>query len=113
MEEAGRAVRRGQLREALEVDAGVDGVRLAARLLDLDFQLAAEVVGDGDDGGGAADDQAGRGGDARGGADVADVAAVGGDGERRAGGEPGGQAARGGGVGVGDVRAETACRRDR
>ena len=47
--------------EALEIDATVDHLDLPARVGDLRFQLASEVVGDGDDGDRTADDPAGGG----------------------------------------------------
>ena len=77
-----RAVARGRV-EALEVDARVDDLRLAARLGQLRLELAAEVVGDRDHGARAADDAARERRDPRDRADVADVAAVRGDDERR------------------------------
>src|SRR5439155_20850275 len=69
-EKRGCAVRRRPEREALEVDAGVDDVGLPARLRDLRLQLDAEVLGDGDDGRGAANDEPRRRGHTRKGADV-------------------------------------------
>src|SRR5207342_3960401 len=63
--------------EETEVDAAVDDFRLAAGFGDLRLELAAEVVGDCDQRGGAARDEASRGGDSGVRADVADVAAVG------------------------------------
>src|SRR5439155_20394196 len=68
--------------EALEVDARVDHLRLPAGLRHLRLKLAAEVVGDGDHGGGAADDEPRRCGHTRESPDVADVSPVRGDDER-------------------------------
>ena len=73
----------GLTRKELEVDAAVDDLGLAAGLGDLRLELAAEVVGDGDQRRGAADDESRCGRDSRVGADVADVAPVSGDDERR------------------------------
>ena len=69
--------------EALEVDARVDDLGLAARLRELRLELAAQVVRHGDHRGRALDDAARERGDARDRADVANVAAVRGDDERR------------------------------
>ena len=70
--------------EALEVDARVDHDRLPARLGQLQLELAAEVVGDRDHRRSRADDAARVSArDAGNRADVAHVAAVGGDDERR------------------------------
>ena len=92
--------------EQLQVDAAVDDVSLALRLGNLQLELAAQVVGDGDQGGGTADDEARRGGDSRVGANVADVAAVGGDDERRSGRDRGGEAGWDQEVRVDDIRAK-------
>src|SRR5213076_2836724 len=56
-EEPRLAVRRGLDAEALEVDAGVDHLGLAAGLGNLGLELTTEVVGDGDHGFRAADGQ--------------------------------------------------------
>src|SRR5205085_1412457 len=90
----------------------VDDLRLPPRLRHLRLELAPQVVGDRDDGARAADDGAGRGADARIGADVANVAAVRRDDERRPARERGDEAARDEEVGVDDVGPETAGRGD-
>ena len=82
-------------------------MRLALRLGDLQLELAAQVVGDGDQRGGAADDEARCGGDSGVGADVADVAPVGRDDQRRAGGDRGGEAGRDQEVRVHDIGAKS------
>ena len=83
-EEARRPVGRRRDREPLEVDAARDDLRLAARLGHLRLELAAQVLGDADDRRRAPHDEPRRRGDARQLADVAHVAAVRGDDERRA-----------------------------
>ena len=109
-EERGRALGRRQDREALEVDAGVDDLRLAARVGHLRLELASQVVGDGDHGRGATHGEARRGGDAGDRSDVAHVAAVSGHDEGRAlrerGDQPGGDEE----VRVDDVGARCAAR---
>ena len=67
-----------------QVDAARDDLRLAARLGQLRLELAPQVVGDADHRGRAPHDEPRRGRDARDRADVAHVAAVRGDDERRA-----------------------------
>ena len=89
--------------KALEVDAAVDDLDLAERARDARLELAAQVVRDGDDGVRAADDGLGGRLDAADRADVADVAAVGGDDEWGARGEVGEQAGGDEVVGVDDV----------
>ena len=69
--------------EALEVDARVDDVRLAARFGQLRLELAAQVVRDGDHGRRALDDAARERRNSRDRADVANVPPVRGDDERR------------------------------
>ena len=70
-------------REALEVDARVDDLGLAARLGQPLLELAPQVVRDGDHRRRALDDLPGQARDARDGADVPDVAPVRRDDERR------------------------------
>ena len=70
--------------EALEIDARADDLGLAARRGELRLELAAQVFGDADDGGGASDDVPRGAGDAWDRADVPDVPSVRGDDERRA-----------------------------
>ena len=89
--------------EQLEVDAAVDDMRLALRLGDLQLELAAEVVGDGDQSGRAANDETGCGGDSGIGADVADIAPVGRDDQRLAGRDGRGEAGRDQEVRVHDI----------
>ena len=105
----GRAFGRGLDAEPLQVDAAVDDLDLAAGLRDLRLELVTKVVGDGDDGCGAAHDVARGGPNAGEGADVPDVAAVSGHDERRAGGERGQQPGRDEEVRVDDVRPKAAC----
>ena len=93
-EEARLACRRRRHREAFEVDAGVDHLRLAARLGNLRLELTAQVVGDGDHDHGAPDDQPRRRADPRQPADVAHVAPVRRHDERGAAGERRDQAGR-------------------
>jgi hypothetical protein len=83
---------RGQHREALEVDARVDHLGLAARGGHLGLELAPEVVGDRDHRRRPPHGEARRRGDAGDLADVAHVAAVGGHDERSALRERGDQA---------------------
>ena len=88
MHERRRVERRRRLdigREALEVDARVDDLDLAARGGQLVLELAAQVVGDRDHRRCARDDAGGRAADAGDRADVAHVAAVRSDDERAAG----------------------------
>src|SRR5205823_4953114 len=56
-EVGGRPVRRGLHAEAVEVDAARDDLDLPARLGQLELELAAEILRDGDDRRGAADDK--------------------------------------------------------
>ncbi len=108
-EEPRRAVRRRRDGELLPVDAARDDLRLAARLRQPRLELAAQVLRDADDGRGAADDEARGRGDAGELADVADVAAVGGDDERRPRRERGDQPRRDEEVRVDDVGPEAAA----
>ena len=112
-EEVRSAFRRGLDPEAFEVEAGVDHLRLAARLGHLELELAPEVVRDGDHCRRATDRQAGERPDPRDRTHVAHVAAVGGDDERRASGQRRGQAGRNEEVRVDDVGPDTACRAER
>ena len=89
--------------EEREVDAAVDDFRLAAGFGDLRLELAAEVVGDGDQRRGSAGHEAGRGPDPWIGADVADVLAVGRGDERGAAEERSREARRDEEVCVDDV----------
>ena len=104
----GRAVGRGLDAEPLQVDPTVDDLDLAAGFRDLRLELVAKVVGDGDDGCGAAHDVARGGPNAGEGADVPDVPPVRGHDERRAGGERGQQPGRDEEVRVDDVGPEAA-----
>ena len=95
--------------EALEVDAAVDDLALAARLGKLRLEPAAEPLRDGDHGGRALDDMARRGAYPALRADVRDVLSVGRDDERRACRERGREARRHEEVGVRDIRIEATC----
>ena len=103
--------RRGHDREPVEVDAGADDLGLAARLGQLQLELAAQVLRDADHRRRTAHDEPRGGGDAAQLADVADVAAVRGHDERRPAGERGDEAARDEEVRVDDVgpRRAAAC----
>ena len=90
-------------REALEIDAARHDLRLAARRGDLRLELAPQIVRHADDRRRAPHDEPRRGGDARQLADVAHVAPVRGDDERRARAERGDQPARHEEVRVDDV----------
>ena len=90
----------------IEVDPAIDDLGLAARLRDLRLQLPAEVVRDRDQGRGPPSDVAGRRADPWIGADVADVAAVGGRNQRRAREQRRGEPGRDEEVGIDDVRPE-------
>ena len=103
-EVTGRAFRRGRDGEALEVDTARHDLGFTDRIGELRLQLAPQVLGHADDGPCTADDQLRRRTHARQLADVAHVASVRGDHERRAAGERGDQSARDEEVRVHDVR---------
>jgi hypothetical protein len=84
-------------------------VRLAARLGDLQLELAAQVVGDRDQRGGASRDETSGLADARVGADVPHVAPMGRDDERRARRQSGREPGRDEEVRIDHVRTEAAC----
>ena len=94
--------------KALEVDTAVDHLHLAERARDARLELAAQVVRDGDHAVRAADDGFGGRLHAANRADIADVAAVGGDDERGARREVGDEAGGDEVVGVNDVRLRAA-----
>ena len=93
-------------REALEVDAAVDHLGLAARVGQRVLELRAQPVGDSDHRGGPPDDVSGRSAHAGLRPDVRDVLAVGRDDEWRARREGGSESGRHEEVRVGDVRIE-------